>query len=180
MPPQLLSVRPVEDFDRDWLRETLTQLGQLRIISRGRLTEDAASLEGFVAERGGTKVGYALTRIARDELEVVALQAPTRWEGIGTALLAAAADEARQAGCARAWLITTNDNLDAVRFYQRRGWDLTALHRDAVTSGRRLKPELPEVGTTGFRSGTSSSSSFVFQLDITRVIVRPDFGRELD
>jgi GNAT superfamily N-acetyltransferase len=74
-------------------------------------------------------------RIDRGELEVVALEALSRREGIGTALLTAAADEARRAGCARAWLITTNDNLDAVRFYQRRGWDLVALHRDDVTPG---------------------------------------------
>jgi ribosomal protein S18 acetylase RimI-like enzyme len=75
----------------------------------------------------------------------------SRREGIGTALLAAAADEARRARCARAWLITTNDNLDAVRFYQRRGWDLVALHYDSVTAGRGLKPELPEVGDYGLQ-----------------------------
>ena len=147
--PQTVSVRPVEDSDRDWLRESLTQSGHLRIVSRGRLTEDASTLGGFLAERAGTKLGYALVRIDNDELEVVALEALTRREGIGTALLAAAADEARKAGCARAWLITTNDNLDAVRFYQRRGWDLVALHRDAVTASRQLKPEIPAVGDYG-------------------------------
>ena len=142
-------MRPVEDSDREWLRETLTQLAQVRIVSRGRLTEDAATLPGFLAERAGAKVGYALVRIESDELEVVALEALTRRQGIGTALLAAAADEGRKAGCARAWLIATNDNLGAVRFYQRRGWDLVALHRDAVTAGRQLKPEIPEVGDYG-------------------------------
>jgi ribosomal protein S18 acetylase RimI-like enzyme len=142
-------VRPVEDSDQDWLRETLAQAGHLRILSRGRLTEDASTLGGFLAERGGVKVGYALVRIENDELEVVALEALTRRQGIGTALLGAAADEAQKARCARAWLITTNDNLDAVRFYQRRGWDLVALHRDAVTAGRHLKPEIPEVGDYG-------------------------------
>lgn len=149
MSPKSLSIRPVEDFDRDWLRKTLTQLGQIRIVSRGRLTEDAATLPGFLAERDETKVGYALVRIDKDELEVVALEALTRRQGVGTALLAAVAVEARKAGCARVWLITTNDNLDAVRFYQRRGWDLVALHRDAVTAGRQLKPEIPEVGDYG-------------------------------
>ncbi len=146
---QTLVVRPVEDSDRDWLRETLTHAGHLRILSRGRLTEEASTLGGFLAERAGTKLGYVLVRIENGELEVVALEALTRRQGIGTALLAAAADEARKAGCARAWLITTNDNLDAVRFYQRRGWDLVALHRDSVTAGRHLKPEIPEVGDYG-------------------------------
>lgn len=144
-----MAVRPVEDSDRDWLRETLAQAGHLRILSRGRLTEDASTLGGFLAERAGANVGYALVRVEDDELEVVALEALTRRQGIGTALLRAAAGEARKAGCARAWLITTNDNLDAVRFYQRRGWELVALHRDAVTAGRQLKPEIPEVGDYG-------------------------------
>ena len=45
--PQTVSVRPVEDSDRDWLRETLAQSGHLRIFSRGRLTEDASRLAGF-------------------------------------------------------------------------------------------------------------------------------------
>ena len=70
-------------------------------------------------------------------------------EGVGTALLRAVQEEATPAGCRRAWLVTTNDNLDAVRFYQRRGWEWIAFHRDAITEGRRLKPELPQIGDNG-------------------------------
>ncbi len=46
-------------------------------------------------------------------------------------------------------MTTTNDNVDALRFYQRRGWNLAALHEDAVTRARRLKPEIPLVGDHG-------------------------------
>jgi hypothetical protein len=57
---------------------------------------------------------------------------------------------ARRAGCSRFWLITTNDNVDALRFYQRRGFRLAALHSGAVDDSRaRLKPEIPEVGDHG-------------------------------
>jgi hypothetical protein len=56
---------------------------------------------------------------------------------------------ARAAGRTRVWLITTNDNLDALRFYQRRGFTLAALHRGAVARSRRLKPTIPEVGAHG-------------------------------
>jgi hypothetical protein len=45
--------------------------------------------------------------------------------------------------------VTTNDNAPAIRFYQRRGWDLVALHRDAVNESRRLKPEIPATGVDG-------------------------------
>jgi Acetyltransferase (GNAT) family len=83
-----------------------------------------------------------------DRLEVVALIASNKFQGVGTALLRVVEEEAAQLGC-RAWLITMNDNLDAIRFYQRRGWDWVAFHRDAATETRRLKPELPELGDYG-------------------------------
>ena len=51
---------------------------------------------------------------------------------------------ARRDGARRLWLITTNHNTVALRFYQRLGFDLIALHRDGVTRARaELKPEIP-------------------------------------
>jgi GNAT superfamily N-acetyltransferase len=59
------------------------------------------------------------------------------------------AESARAAGCRRLWLITTNDNLPALRFYQKRGFVLVRLHRGAVAGSRRLKPEIPLTGSEG-------------------------------
>jgi ribosomal protein S18 acetylase RimI-like enzyme len=56
---------------------------------------------------------------------------------------------ATAAGCRRLWLITTNDNLDALRFYQRRGFELVAVHRDFREVARRLKPSIPLEGNFG-------------------------------
>jgi hypothetical protein len=48
------------------------------------------------------------------------------------------------------WLTTTNDNLDALRFYQRRGFRISAVRPRAVERARAtLKPEIPEVGAYG-------------------------------
>jgi hypothetical protein len=47
------------------------------------------------------------------------------------------------------WLITSNDNLNALRFYQRRGYRLAAVHRDAIVLARQIKPEIPLVGDFG-------------------------------
>jgi hypothetical protein len=45
---------------------------------------------------------------------------------------------------------TTNDNVDALRFYQRRGFRLAALRTRAVDElRRRLKPTIPAVGEHG-------------------------------
>ena len=64
-------------------------------------------------------------------------------------MVSAVEGAARQAGCARLWLITTNDNIRALRFYQKRGMVLAALHRGALDESRRLKPSIPLVGMDG-------------------------------
>jgi ribosomal protein S18 acetylase RimI-like enzyme len=69
--------------------------------------------------------------------------------GIGTALIEAVKNAAREANCKRLWLITTNDNLNALRFYQKRGFVLVAIHRNALARSRQLKPEIPLVGAGG-------------------------------
>ena len=82
--------------------------------------------------------------------EVMTLHADRQRSGVGTALLVEANRIARAAGCTRMWLITTNDNVDALRFYQRRGFRLAAVHAGAVDDSRaRLKPEIPETGLYG-------------------------------
>lgn len=82
--------------------------------------------------------------------EVLTLHAAERFRGIGTALLDALAEVAAGHGCAALWLVTTNDNVDALRFYQRRGFRLRAIRPGAVDRSReRLKPEIPVVGDHG-------------------------------
>jgi hypothetical protein len=52
-------------------------------------------------------------------------------------------------GRGRLWLITSNDNLNAIRFYQRRGMRLTAVHRGAIDEARQIKPSIPLIGEHG-------------------------------
>jgi ribosomal protein S18 acetylase RimI-like enzyme len=144
-----VEIRPVEGRDRAWLREAVVEeWGADRVVSRGRLTEPVSGLSGFVAELDGRADGLALLAEREDGLEVVALLALDPGVGVGRALLGAVEREAERRGV-RAWLVTTNDNTGALRFYQRRGWELVAFHRDAVAEARRLKPEIPETGERG-------------------------------
>lgn len=64
-------------------------------------------------------------------------------------MVEAAKGWARQQGCERLWLVTTNDNVDALRFYQKRGFALVRLYRRAIENSRRLKPGIPLVGAYG-------------------------------
>jgi RimJ/RimL family protein N-acetyltransferase len=94
-------------------------------------------------------VGLVTYRIEGSQCEVVTLNSEEEGTGIGTALLEAVCREAAAAGCTRVWLITTNDNLPALRFYQKRGMRLFALHPNAVEASRKLKPEIPLAGWEG-------------------------------
>ena len=82
-------------------------------------------------------------------VEFVLLDALERRHGIGTALLEAVIEIARKSNSTRLWLVTTNDNLDALRFYQRRGLHLAHVWADATTRAREIKPEIPLIGDFG-------------------------------
>jgi GNAT superfamily N-acetyltransferase len=95
-------------------------------------------------------MGFAAYEIRGDTCELMLLDAVGMGAGIGTALVQAVRDAARAAGCRCLSVVTTNDNVDALRFYQRRGFRLAALRPGAVDEARRtIKPEVPEIGDSG-------------------------------
>jgi ribosomal protein S18 acetylase RimI-like enzyme len=145
-----MKVHELGAADVAWARYFLVATaGSARMVSRGRLHQ-CERLPGFYAEDGGRRVAILTYRIDRDEMEVVTLYAAERGRGHGTALLAAARDRARAEGCRRLWLITTNDNVPAQRFYRSRGMRQVAVHEGAVDRARReLKPEIPRLGLDG-------------------------------
>jgi ribosomal protein S18 acetylase RimI-like enzyme len=144
-----VNVRPLGEEEREWVRRTLEELwSEGIVVSRGTVHEPS-TLRGFVAEEDGQPVGLLTYRIEAGQCEVVTIDAFPQGAGAGTAMLEAATAAAREAGCRRMWLITTNDNLRALRFYQRRGFHLVAVHRDALDRSRELKPSIPEIGMDG-------------------------------
>jgi ribosomal protein S18 acetylase RimI-like enzyme len=144
-----VSVRPLEDADRRWADAFLESHGSRVVAAHGQLFTPT-ELPGLVAWAGEDRVGLLTYRMEPDACEVVSLHSDREGIGAGTALLEQAARVARAAGRSRLWLITTNDNAHALRFYQRRGFRLTALRPGAVDEARRsLKPSIPEVGNDG-------------------------------
>ena len=142
-------VRLVDRADRPWVLDMVLEWGSDFVVSRARKIYPQ-DLPGFCATApSGERLGLATYEIAGEECQVVTLHALRQWTGIGTALLAAVRKAATLAGCRRLWLITTNDNLDALRFYQRRGMHLVAVRGDLQDVARRLKPQMPLVGNYG-------------------------------
>ena len=144
-------IRVLENSDRSWARQLLeAEWGGNIVVSRGRV-HDASQLPGFIALDGTRPLGLVTYRIDADACELITLNSLTHGIGIGSALVSEVKEIARAAGCRRLWLITTNDNTRALRFYQKNSFRLVALHRDALEESRELKPSIPLVGLNGIQ-----------------------------
>ena len=109
---------------------------------RGALI-DLSQADGLIAREAGEIVGLVTWRDLDGAREILSLDSVRENRGVGTALLHRAEELARAQGRRRMLLITTNDNLRALGFYQRRGYALKALYPNAVAAARQLKPEIP-------------------------------------
>ena len=115
------------------------------IVSRGRVHQ-ADELPGYILWEKDMRMGLITYHIDGGSCEIVTLDSLAEGRGIGTALIKALRDRAVDLGCNQLWVITTNDNLPALRFYQKQGFRLTALYPGAVEESRRLKPSIPLTG----------------------------------
>ncbi len=144
-------VEPIHDPDRPEVAAFIAKRwGSPRIITRAR-AHDASELPGFLLHEDGAVVGAITLSVQGPECEVVTIDSAVEGRGIGSAMLVRAEEWAAEHGCDRMWLVTTNDNLRALYFYQRQGYRIMAVHRDAVTRTRELKPETPEFAANGIR-----------------------------
>ena len=83
---------------------------------------------GFVAERDGSALGFAVVRAGRAgegaELVAIAVLEPERGRGVGRALLTACEEAARRAGAPLLTLRTADANLAAAELFHKRGYRL--------------------------------------------------------
>ena len=145
-----MNVRPIIPEDREWVADLIaTAFGSVRLMSNDHLIDDASLLNGFAAEIDGRPVGCALVNEVDGDVELVALVSTYRGAGVGSGLLETVVERGKREGWKRLWLVTSNDNTDAIRMYQRSGWEWTDFRRDAITKARAVKPEIPEIGNHG-------------------------------
>lgn len=122
--------------------------GGEEMITRGNVYHPE-QLEGFVVEDGNEWIGLLTFFIKDNECEVTSLDSLRGGQGIGSLLIDKAIEEACARGCKRLFLITTNDNLHALGFYQKRGFEIVMVYRGAVNESRKRKPNIPLVGMNG-------------------------------
>jgi GNAT superfamily N-acetyltransferase len=143
-----LRVRALRDDERAWAAEVVSESWDETVVSGDR-EHRPALLPALVAEADGERAGLATYLIEDGDCELVTLDALTVGGGIGAALVEALADTAGAAGCTRLHVVTTNDNLPALRLYQRHGFVLAAARLDGVEISRRRKPQIPATGHAG-------------------------------
>jgi N-acetylglutamate synthase-like GNAT family acetyltransferase len=146
---QAIEIRPLNENDRDWLKQFMIDAwGSEKVVSRGVIHE-AWLLPGFLASINGMLAGIATYNIQGEQCEIVTLDSIIENSGAARANIQAIIDIARKKGCRRLWLITTNDNVHAIRYYQKRGFTIAAIHRNAIENSRKLKPQIPHLGMDG-------------------------------
>jgi ribosomal protein S18 acetylase RimI-like enzyme len=144
-----MNIRPLGKADRDWVEQLIVERwGEPLVVGRGKIWKPA-ELPGFAAFEADECVGLVTHEIDGEACEVVTIDALREGVGIGTALLEAVVDVARAAGCTRVQLMTTNNNLRALAFYQKRGFRLVGLRPGAIDEERKLKPSMPTVDEAG-------------------------------
>lgn len=118
------------------------------MVIRGKQI-DMTQTEGFFLLEKGNIIGLLTYLVYDGILEITSLDSLRENQGIGSALVDMAVREAGERGLQKIVLITTNDNINAIRFYQKRGFDMARLFRNAVDAARELKPEIPLIGENG-------------------------------
>lgn len=145
----MIKIERARAADGEWRAATLTAAwGATRVVTRGRL-HDADRLPALIARIGAARAGLLTYCLEEGACEIVTLNSTLGGRGVGSALVQEVVRIARAEGCRRLWLITTNDNLPALGFYQRRGLRLVALYPDALAESRKLKPTIPLLGLGG-------------------------------
>jgi ribosomal protein S18 acetylase RimI-like enzyme len=141
-----MNIRRLTNDDLPCLRKFwIEHWGGEEMVTRGKLYRPE-QLEGFVVEAGSEWIGLLTFVIENGECEVTSLDSLREGKGIGSGLIHQAVEEARKRGCQRLFLITTNDNLNALGFYQKRNFEIAAIYRGAVNESRKLKPGIPLIG----------------------------------
>jgi ribosomal protein S18 acetylase RimI-like enzyme len=140
------SIREVKENDKKWIIQLMEdQWASTLIISRG-IVHNTENLPGLIAIQNKKRVGLLTYNVKDYDCEIVSLNSIKKRVGIGSALIQRMIEIAIKRGCKRIWVITTNDNTEALRFYQMRGFKIKAVYFDAIKKSRELKPELPLLG----------------------------------
>ena len=144
-----MDIRRIDQESRERINAFIVQQWYtMQMVVHGE-SIDLGNADGYYAYEGDEIIGLITYRIIGKEMEILSLDSLQEGIGIGTKLLDSVISKARETGIQRIMLITTNDNLSALRFYQKRGFDMSRLYCNALAQARNIKPEIPLIGMDG-------------------------------
>ena len=131
--------KDVLDIIKGWGSET--------IVSRGKAYK-VQDLDGILVYENGKIIGLGLYHI-KNNCEIVLLETFIHNKGIGTKIIEKIKEIAESNKCKRIWLVTTNSNINAIKFYQKRGFTISNIYINAMEEARKIKPEIPKMAENG-------------------------------
>ncbi|MFC1659278.1 GNAT family N-acetyltransferase [Pseudomonadota bacterium] len=105
-----------------------------------------SKMEGLLAYKRNEVASFLIYEIRNKNCEIIVFEVFEKFHGLGTIMLKELKKVAKKKGCKRIYLMTTNDNLDALRFYQKRGFIICGIHLNTMEEARKKKPSIPELG----------------------------------
>lgn len=118
------------------------------MVIRGKIV-DMTSVDGFFIEQGGNIAALITYIINGGICEITSLNSLIEGKGIGSSLVEDVIASAKKHKCKKIIVVTTNDNIGAIRFYQKRGFEIARLYRNSLNKARELKPSIPLIGDNG-------------------------------
>ena len=142
-------LRETSKHDSNVIKELVDKYwGGEPLIIRGKKYYPS-SLDGILVLKGKKVIGFLICDIQNKTCEIIVFEVFEKHKGIGTSMLNNLIEIAKRKACDRLHLMTTNDNLDALRFYQRRGFHICGIHINSMEISRKMKPSIPETGDYG-------------------------------
>jgi N-acetylglutamate synthase-like GNAT family acetyltransferase len=144
-----INYRKILNEDKTWIKKFIQKHWGSNQIVVHKTKYYPYKLKGFLAENSKEKLGLITYKIENEKCEIITLDSIKENKEIGTKLVKLVFEKAKKKGCKLIWLITTNDNIKAIYFYQKLGFQLKKVNRNAVDKSRKIKPEIPLVNENG-------------------------------
>jgi ribosomal protein S18 acetylase RimI-like enzyme len=142
-------VLPLDSADVEQVKGIIIkEWGSDYVIVHGDIIHPA-ELPGYKVIENDQLVGLVTCSIKGQQCEIVTLNSFREGEGIGDALMQVVESFALSQQCTTCMLVTTNDNLNALGFYQRRGFYISEVRPGAVDEARKVKMSIPKMAENG-------------------------------
>ncbi|WP_274309961.1 GNAT family N-acetyltransferase [Solibacillus daqui] len=141
-----MSIKPITIHNRKRVHQFFKEhWGSTQmIISSGIYNCD--QLDGYIYEKDEKILGLLTYVFHEDVLEVISLDSVIEGQGIGSKLMQEVELLAKHKGMLKITLLTTNDNINALKFYQKKGYRIVKVIPNAVAKACMIKPSIPLIG----------------------------------